>query len=393
MRDGWKGAKAAYLMVVGEKEAENSLTRRFSTPGVTHHDPARASSGYTLYTSTHAPEAILINMAGQVVHRWYVPFSRVLEATGQTDRTAEPDEEVEAREVRLLADGDLLVVYDRPHHTPYGRGLARFDSDGRVVWGLVEHLHHDVAVAADGRLYALAHEIRAEPRERLAGVKAPFFDEFLVVVSADGTILDRISIYEAFDRSPFRHAITRLADLDNPYGDYLHPNAVEIVTPEVAARVAGWKVGQALVSLREMDALALIDIGRREVVWLLRGQWHRQHDPDLLSNGRVIVFDNQGDFASGGSSRVVEVDPHSGGILWQFPSTPAATLYSDLRGGQQVLDNGNVLITESTAGRLLEVTRAGEIAWEFQNPVELDGYHASILTAHRVKANDLTFLD
>ena len=149
---------------------------------------------------------------------------------------------------------------------------------------------------------------------------------------------------------------------------YLHPNAVEIVTPEVAARVAGWKVGHALVSLREMDALALIDIGRREVVWLLRGQWHRQHDPDLLSNGRVILFDNLGDFASGGSSRVVEVDPHSGAILWQFPSTPAATLYSEVRGDQQVLDNGNVLITKSTAGRLLEVTRAGEIAWELSEP-------------------------
>ena len=135
---------------------------------MTHHDPARASSGYTLYTSTHAPEAILIDMGGQVVHRWHVPFSKVLKKTGETDRATEPDEEVAAREARLLADGDLLVVYDRPHHTPYGRGLARFDSDGQVVWGLVEHLHHDVTVAPNGRLYALAHEIRAEPRERLA---------------------------------------------------------------------------------------------------------------------------------------------------------------------------------------------------------------------------------
>jgi hypothetical protein len=58
-----------------------------------------------------------------------------------------------------------------------------------------------------------------------------------------------------------------------------------------------------------------------------------------------------------------------------------------------VLGNGNVLITESGAGRLLEVTRSGDIVWEFQNPVEADGYHADILTAHRAQSDDLTFID
>jgi hypothetical protein len=33
-----------------------------------------------------------------------------------------------------------------------------------------------------------------------------------------------------------------------------------------------------------------------------------------------------------------------------------------------VLPNGNVLITESDGGRLFEVTRAGEIVWNFVNP-------------------------
>ncbi len=40
-----------------------------------------------------------------------------------------------------------------------------------------------------------------------------------------------------------------------------------------------------------------------------------------------------------------------------------------MRSAQERLPNGNTLITESDGGRLLEVTPAGEIVWEYLNPV------------------------
>ena len=43
-------------------------------------------------------------------------------------------------------------------------------------------------------------------------------------------------------------------------------------------------------------------------------------------------------------------------------------------GGIQLLGGGNVLVTESTRGRAFEITREGEIVWEFFSPdVEGDG--------------------
>ena len=42
--------------------------------------------------------------------------------------------------------------------------------------------------------------------------------------------------------------------------------------------------------------------------------------------------------------------------------------YSHFKGAAQRLPNGNTLITESTRGRAVEVTPAGEIVWEFYNP-------------------------
>jgi Arylsulfotransferase (ASST) len=42
---------------------------------------------------------------------------------------------------------------------------------------------------------------------------------------------------------------------------------------------------------------------------------------------------------------------------------------SAIRSSQQRLANGNTLITESSGGRVLEVTAAGDIVWQFVNPV------------------------
>jgi Arylsulfotransferase (ASST) len=395
VRDAWLGAQAARIMLLGgddDLDRDYAARRRFGQTGVTRYNPARAMDGHTLYSSSHAAEVLLVDMAGKVVRRWNLPFSEIL-AQSQTDREPVPDDEVSVRRAVLLPDGGLVAVYERPDRTPYGWGLAQFDPDGRLRWGVIEHLHHDFTFGPDGRLYTLGHEIRTEPRANLPPVQPPFFDEFLVILSPSGDVLERISIYEAFANSSFREALYRLADLNNPKGDYLHPNDVEVVDAQFAAKVPGWRSGQVLVSLREMDGLALIDPGAREVVWFMRGEWHRQHDPDLLANGHILLFDNQGDLAAGMRSQLLEVDPVSRAVVWRFRSTDTESFYTETMGSQQPLGNGNILVTESLEGRMFEITRSGQVVWEYLSPAEEDGHRAFVMGAQRLPAGSLTFLD
>jgi outer membrane protein assembly factor BamB len=85
----------------------------------------------------------------------------------------------------------------------------------------------------------------------------------------------------------------------------------------------------------------------------------------MLPNGNLMVFDNG---YSRGWSRVVEYDPSSGEIVWEYKASDPYEFFSRGRGSCQRLPNGNTLITESAKGRVFETTPDGKLVWEFMNP-------------------------
>jgi len=62
----------------------------------------------------------------------------------------------------------------------------------------------------------------------------------------------------------------------------------------------------------------------------------------------------------------------------------------------QRLPNGNTLITESTQGRIFEVTPENEIVWEYYNPHrtgEENELIATVMGARRLNGKKLIFLE
>ena len=53
---------------------------------------------------------------------------------------------------------------------------------------------------------------------------------------------------------------------------------------------------------------------------------------------------------------------------WKFPIPTKWLFNSPYIAGSQRLPNGNTFICEGGTGRLFEVTKSGEIVWEFVNP-------------------------
>ena len=49
-------------------------------------------------------------------------------------------------------------------------------------------------------------------------------------------------------------------------------------------------------------------------------------------------------------------------------TSPDKVFFSNERGSNQRLANGNTMITESDRGRVFEVTPGGDVVWQFLNP-------------------------
>jgi hypothetical protein len=318
-------------------------------PVVIERDPKAVQDGLNLYVSGHAAEAVLMDAHGRILHRWRYPLRRLW-----PELAKEPAmEKLEYwRRAYLYPNGDLLGIYE-------GLGLVKLDARSRVLWAHRGGTHHDLSVLADGTIYTLDREGKIIPRiNPTEGV----LEDFVTVLDPDGRVRRRISLLECFERSPYARLLRRMP----PSGDIFHTNTLEVLDGRFADRDPAFRKGNLLVSVLKLDTLAVVDPERRTVVWARTGGWRRQHQPTFLDDGHLLLFDNTG--AGPGRSRVEELDPRTGKVVWQYGGTPGADLFSKTLGSCQRLPNGNTLITESENGRALEVTRDHRVVWEFYNP-------------------------
>jgi hypothetical protein len=320
--------------------------------GVLVHDPSQAFPGTNLYLSGHADAATLMSLDGEILHEWRSDFRQIWPGRRVSASAPTPH----WRRVHLYPNGDLLAIYE-------GLGLVKLDRESRVLWKRAGTHHHDLDVADDGRIHVLTYRRMRHPRFPLPEAPDGRIDvDFVSILDARGRPLREVSILDAFLDSgyaPLMEGVPRVRDI-------FHTNALKILDGSLEDRNAAFRAGNVLISVRSLDAIAVLDLEREQVVWALTGAWRKQHDPTLLANGNLLLFDNLGH--RGGFSRVLEIDPDSREIVWAYEGDETDSFRSELRGASQRLPNGSTLITDSQHGRALEVTPEKQVVWEFVNP-------------------------
>ncbi len=243
--------------------------------------------------------------------------------------------------------------------------------------------HHDLDLDDEGNLYALrfAHRVVLH-----RGVPLPIRDEELVVITPRGEVKARRSIYSLFGEQvpPLRTRrmlswllhpgalLERLRNARAPHGelfdgppDFFHSNSVQWIGP---GHRPPFRRGTVLVCIRHLNRVALVDLQAGRVLWSWgASELQGPHHATLLPGGNVLVFDNG---KKRGASRVVEVDPRTRRVVWQYSPRPPERLFTRWGGSCQRLPNGNTLISETDRGRVVEVTREGEVVWEFLAPLQ-----------------------
>jgi len=327
-------------------------TRTATAAGVTIHARGRAADGLNLFTSGDAPEATLMDMDGRLLHRWRREFREVW------PDAPEPERKPDAgwwRRCRLLPDGTLLAIFE-------GLGIVKLDRDSTPVWAALNGAHHDLELLPDGRIWLLTRRAHIVP---WYDAERPILEDFVTLLDPEGRELRRISLLRAFEESEFRGVWRDSEARRGPRGDVFHTNSLEILDGRFADREPAFREGNLLLSMLKQSVVAILDPERESIVWTARGEFRRQHDPGVLANGNLLLFDNLG---LGDRSRVLELDPLSLEAIWSYEGTERHPFFSEKLGAAQRLPNGNTLITESDNGRAFEVTPDGETVWEFHNP-------------------------
>jgi hypothetical protein len=323
-------------------------------------DPDRMAVG-NRFIAGFAPEqassvgAVLLDAAGRELHRWSIDYAKLVP-------DAEDPDNVFLHGILPLSDGSVIVSFDN------GDVMARIGPCGKEMWVTRGPFHHALSLSDQGTIWIWEYQAEDAPGTYLGPTGTVVNREQLVEVdAATGRRLRQISLEDDIVRKQALYGTFAIHTEENAEGivyccDHFHPNDAKALPAALAPAFPMFRAGDLLISLRSLNLIAVIDGATARVKWSRIGPWHRQHDPDFLADGTISVLNNNMGL---GASQVMVVDPASGDVRVAFDGATRGNFYTWRRGRHQWLENGNILLTESEKGRIIEVDGNGDVVWEY----------------------------
>jgi len=340
-------------------------------PGVFIPDPAVMPKGWRAIMAFDVDAKIyvvsLYDEAGIVAHQW-----PVLDPSGFDKFSARnlitPHGLIVGRDGSIIVNSDAIGV------------LKKIDRCGRQVWRREDWHHHEMSTDDEGYIWSWRGEGSNESSRQWIDRLDPLTGKTVESISLNDEILkshdDQIAIL-GVGLAP--------ADSGNPDADIFHPNDVEILTRDLAPHFPMFNAGDMLISLRNLDTIAVIDRRTHKIKWFARGPWRRQHDPDFTETGEISVFNNN--FPGYGShvvdreaSSILAIDPATGHIR-QILGPEQASFFSQEMGAHSWVTNQVISIVTPFQARVIEFDlAAGDTIFEYNNEIR-EGVAAHVAMA------------
>ena len=372
------------------------------TIGLLYHDNA-VSEGYTLFSPQTNHEVFLINNCGEKIRQW--TFTEIPGAT-----------------CYLLPNGNLLRA---------GKDFIETrDWNNVVVWsyattanGIMQH--HDIEPLPNGNILCIASDtyslaaITAQGRNpAITGVNLKL--ERIVELQPVGTNNANIvwewkfkdHLIQDFDATKLNYGAVQdhpeLLDLNynnDNNSDFVHLNGIDYNAD----------LDHILVSARHLSEIYIIDHSTTtaqasshaggssnmggDILWrwgnpevyrqgtVADKKLFLQHDSKWVENGylddgKITVFNN-GDGVTQTYSSIVMLLPeivsgvytktnnvfNPSGYDWTWNGSILGTVLNESKqSGTHSLPNGNIIICETSLGRVSEITKSGTLVWSYKNP-------------------------
>jgi hypothetical protein len=394
-----------------------AFSQTANTVGTIALNPELAQTGLTLLYPHNQPNAMLINLCGNVVHQWI------------NDESRRP-----GNVAHLLPNGDLIwahrstdVAQDVIWAGGGGATIERISWDNEPIWSYtlndsMGRFHHDFVPLNNGHVIAIAWE-KMDSLACIAAGRLPenltsegLWSERLIELEPDSMGgADIVWEWRAWDHLIQDHDSTlnnfgAIEDAPNRINinfgmpssidaDWLHMNSLDIQP----------STGHILMSVPTFDELWIID--RNDTEAGLKWRWgnpeahglgdsesqqlHYQHsaqwlDAPYLQNspdfGKIAVFNNRNPGATGPYSSAHIINPQwddsTGAFVdvdgfyaplnfdWTWTATTPTDFFSSGLSNFDRLPNGNNLILSGRTGEIFEFTATGDTAWYYRLPLQ-----------------------
>jgi len=417
--------------------------------GTTIYKPEKCQNGYTVYaTETEGEGTVLIDMNGNVVKQWKEMSNldhpvKILKGGYIMGATREKPEHIgrlwmhpQSTDLSIM-DWNGKIVWTLPKAGMHHDFQLPGNPVGYWIPGMPLELKTD-------KVLILAHKMVTNKKisDKLLE------DDYIVEVDSKGNILWEYLFSDGFTEMGWKEedkntiyrnpnfAATRIPGITG--GDWIHINSASYVGPnkwydQDPVKYSMFHPDNIITDGRQTNTIEIIDRKMKKRVWQIGpyygsdsiwffggkqyknsyknlgwiiGQHHAHMIPKgLPGEGNILIYDNGGragygapnpvsatglNNASRDYSRVIEIDPTTLRIIWEFSGKTQgyreeSKFYSHYVSSAQRLPNGNTLITNGAVGQLQEVTAEGEIVWEYISPWFVDtGKFNLVYRAYRV---------
>lgn len=343
------------------------------------------------FREDNAHEVRLIRRDGTLVNRWPVYFSKTFPNPDHLGNPPASDWNADTHGALVLPDGSVIFNFEY-------NGLAKLDRCGNTIWALGHETHHSVELAEAGGYWVLGQRlIEGIPDKQTPypPFLPPIIDSKLLHVSEDGKILTEISVPGLFYKNDLDHLLTSASQYFQaayePFGkEIVHINKVAELSSELAGDFPMFEAGDLLLSMRSLNLVMVVSPETQIIKWWHIGPWKRQHDPEFVRGGKILVFNNNiyidAVFERTGTDRrlrrtnvtmprlsnIIELDPATNQyqVRYGYGGAPGEEMLSVIRGKLDPVPNDGILITESDGGRAFEVDNNRNIVWQYINRYE-----------------------
>lgn len=331
----WQSARCFSII-----DLPDSLQEAFQTEV---HDQDNLQAGYTV-TSAYGT-VYGFNAVGEIY--WYIPG---------------PEGWFRSNfDIRMLPTGKFL--------SNHSGGVRIFTVNDETLWHSDDYgnynFHHEVFPMPGGTFLGVRHNTH----RRIMGEDTTLWKtDYLQEIDRNGNEVWRWDCWEHISHEDYDSVDYAQVPPGGLFG-WTHANACPFDPRD----------NSIYFSIRNLNRIVKIAYPSGDIVWsmgteMISGdvdfgnnlEFYRQHAPQPLPNGNLLLYDNHWYHANQGDhfSRAIEIEfdnerEEPAEIAWQYRHE-----FSSTQGDADRLENGNTLIATGGTGSFYEVNSEGELLWE-----------------------------